>query len=767
MVLYGATMFLSAFLLFLIQPLIGKFILPWFGGTPAVWTTCMLFFQALLLGGYGYAHALARQRRLSRQAWAHIFLLLATILAVLWLSIAPSQAWKPTDDHAPVLRILGLLLMSIGAPYFLLSSTAPLLQAWFSRMRPGVSPYRLYALSNLGSLLAILSYPFVIEPRISLSHQAALWSWAYAAFGLMCIFLSAKVMRNHLQEKNASGLAGEVAEPEAPRPGPAQYVLWLSLTACSSIMLLATTSMMCQDLTVVPLLWILPLALYLLTFILCFQYDRLYWRPLFIGGMAASIVWTCYVLFGGVSMPLRWQIISYSLTLFTCCMVCHGELVRLKPGPRHLTSFYLMVAGGGSLGGLLVTVAAPHLLKGFWEYHIGLFATVFLTLAVLFRDRKCPLYQGRPLVVWGILCLLLVSWAVFGFALVDRIWMNFNFYVGLIGVAFLIVALILMERRHVVYLGRPPRAWAVWTVLCASWIFLGGVLLHQIRLASENSVETSRNFFGVLRVLELYKDYPSDYRLSLTHGRIEHGFQFQEKEKRGWPTSYYGPESGVGLAIRLHPRRLDGGHLRIGVIGLGTGTLAAYGWKGDYIRFYEINPEVVRLSDRYFTYRKDSQAQIDVVLGDARVSMERERQKGEPQKFDVLAVDAFSSDAIPVHLLTRECFQTYLYHLKDDGILAMHITNRYFDLGPVVRNLIMPGPEQNMQAVLIVNPGDDIQGTDLTYWALLTANQQFLTNPDLEGRITPWKDPVPPPKFWTDDYSNLFNLLHERKNDSQ
>jgi hypothetical protein len=704
MLLYGVTMFLSAFLLFLVQPLIGKYILPWFGGTPSVWTTCMLFFQALLLGGYGYAHALANRWAPRRQALFHIGMLSATVLLVLGLSILPSQGWKPADGQFPILRILGLLAASIGAPYLLLASTSPLLQAWFSRARPGTSPYRLYALSNLGSLLAILGYPFLIEPAISLSRQAAMWSWAYAAFAVMCVLLSMRIMKACTSEPVAVITTAPEVGPGAGRPGPGRYILWLSLTACSSVMLLATTSTMCQDLAVVPLLWILPLAIYLLSFILCFQHERLYWRPLFLGGLAASIVWTCFVLFGGVTVALRWQILSYSLTLFMCCMVCHGELVRLKPEASYLTSFYIMVAAGGSLGGLLVTVAAPYLLKGFWEYHLGLLATVLLTLILLYRDRMGSGFPRHRLVVW-----------------------------------------------------------TTWGVLCLASAVLVFVLVTHIRQSLDNSIETRRNFFGVLRVLESYKDDPAEHSLALMHGRIEHGFQFQDADRRNWPVSYYGPDSGVGVAMTHHPRRREGA-LRIGVIGLGTGTMAVYGRQGDTIRFYEINPLVLELSDKYFTYRKDSPANIEVVLGDARVLMEVERQRGESQQFDVLVVDAFSSDAIPVHLLTRECFQTYRYHLQQDGILAVHITNRYFDLSPIVRNLIVPGPQQNLQALWFHDLGNGSLRTDRTDWVLMTANQQFLADPGVQDHVTPWNDPVPPPKFWTDDYSNLFSLIHERSN---
>ena len=698
MMLYGVMMFLSAFLLFLIQPLIGKYILPWFGGTPAVWTTCMLFFQALLLLGYSYAHALASRWTVRLQAKIHLSIAALTVLA---LPIIPSQSWKPLDGQSPSPRILGLLLVTIGAPYFLLSSTSPLLQSWFSKSRRGISPYRLYSLSNLGSLLAILCYPFLIEPSLSLSRQAAIWSWSYAGFVLLCVLLSWKMLRLSTSEDSNLDAVLLSATSDELAPTTRRRILWLALAACSCFMLLATTNQMCEDVAVVPMLWILPLALYLLSFIICFQHERLYWRPLFIPGLAAAIAWTCYVLYGNVFVPLRLQILSYSLTLFASCMVCHGELVRTKPGPRHLTVFYLMVAGGGVIGGILVTLVAPHIFKGFWEYHVGLLLTVLLTLIALFRDSKGPLYRGKPLLVWAIL------------------------YIAFLGLAF--------------------------------------ALVNQIRLSTQNTIETARNFFGVLRVLELNKDDPQEHRLTLMHGRIEHGFQFFDKGKQYWPTSYYGPDSGVGLAITLHPGRGATGYprqpLRLGVVGLGTGTLATYGMQGDYIRFYEINPDVLRLSNEYFTYRRNSSARIEVVLGDARISMERERKRGESQMFDVLAIDAFSSDAIPVHLLTRECLQTYLYHLKPDGILAVHISNRYFDLSPVVRNMALLNAEHGMQALWIDAAGNESQGTDATDWVLLTSNEQFLKDPDVEKCVHQWGDPAPRALLWTDDYTNLFSLL--------
>jgi hypothetical protein len=336
--------------------------------------------------------------------------------------------------------------------------------------------------------------------------------------------------------------------------------------------------------------------------------------------------------------------------------------------------------------------------------------------------------------------------------------------VGAAGVVLATLAVWLIDRERRSYRGRPARVWAVWCGLCASWVVLALVLANHMREAGQGSVETARNFFGVLRVKELYPEDPTEHRYSLVHGRIEHGFQYLDGERRFWHVSYYGPDSGIGLALDRYPGRLQGGNLRIGVIGLGTGTLAVYGQPGDYIRFYEINPDVVRLSDKYFSYRRDSRARTEIVLGDARISMERERQQGEAQEFDVLAVDAFNSDAIPVHLLTRECFLTYCYHLKTNGILAFHITNRYFDLKPVIRSLLTVAPNVDTHAIWIHDTGGGNLGTDRTDWVLVTANREFLADAEVRRRMTPWTDSERPGLMWTDDYSNLFGLLNERGN---
>jgi hypothetical protein len=694
MVLYGLTLFLSAFLLFLVQPLLGKYILPWFGGTPAVWTTCMLFFQLMLLAGYGYAHLLAVRLPLRRQALVHGSLVLITILT---LPVIPSGFWKPESGGFPVWRIMGLLTASVGPAYLLLSATGPLLQSWFPRHRPGVSPYPLYALSNLGSLLALPAFPFLIEPALTVNQQSRYWSWGYALFAVLTVACTFGIIRLSSGDAQATRAAEATQKP----PTAKTKLLWLALSACGSANLLATTNQICQDVAVVPLLWILPLGLYLLSFILCFQRRPWYSRALFTLVLAGALIQVCYVLFQGVFLDVRLQIASYAFALFACCMVCHGELVKLKPAVEHLTSFYLLIATGGAVGGALVTLLAPYLFVGFWEYHLLLLVTPLLLLTVIFRDTHSRMYGGRPLWLWA------------------------GGY----------VSLVVLAATLGIHISRG----------------LGGTL------------DVTRNFFGVLRVLEQEKDNPEEHRYVLMHGRIEHGFQFRSQEKRYWPTSYFGPGSGAGLAIRYHPKRIEGKEgLRVGVVGLGTGTLASYGQQGDSFKFYEINPEVVRLSDLYFTYRKDSDAAISIVLGDARISMEREQAHGDPQHFDVLAVDAFASDAIPVHLLTRECYRIYRYHLQQDGILALHISSRYFDLGPVVRSLPLGDSGQAPKVLWVPSEANPRQGVDSSDWILITSNERFLSDPDILAAVASWPASQKP-LVWTDNYTNLFSLFRTRE----
>ena len=695
---YAITIFLSAFLLFQVQPLIGKFILPWFGGSPAVWTTCMLFFQVVLLLGYSYAHFITSRLSIRTQQVLHLVLLAASLgfLRIEWMA----AGWKPSDPGLPILHILGLLGATIGLPYFLLSTTGPLLQESFRR-ETGRTPYRLYSLSNIGSLLALLSYPFVFEPQMTLHVQLVAWAAGYALFVVGAGWCAAKFSAGSSVE--AADVEAAAAERAATRPPRGDIILWLSLAACGSVMLLATTNQLCQEISSIPFLWVLPLALYLLSFIICFDHERWYDRGTFLGLLASAVVMIYVVIAFGVRAPLWYQLIAFSAVLFICCMVCHGELVKARPAAEHATLFYLVVSLGGAVGGVLVAIVAPLVFPGFWEYHGGIWLTVVLAFITSFVRRKSRLNAQARLV-----------WALF----------------GSLALAFLMA--------------------------------LGVNAYFESPISRERWLETSRNFYGVLHVNEMPDTGDGQGYRELIHGRTQHGTQLLDPARRRWPTTYYGPPSGIGVAIDHHPRRTADDpelrRLRIGVVGLGCGTLAAYGQKGDYLRFYEINPEVKRLSDKYFTYRQDAenaQAEVDVILGDARITLERELAEGHPQQFDVLAIDAFSSDAIPMHLLTVECVELYLKHLKPDGLLCIHISNRMLDLSGVVQGI---ADRLGRPCEFVDSQGDDDEGLNAATWGIITTNAAFFDDPELVEQEV-FTGPTAKPIVWTDDYGSMWQVL--------
>ena len=699
---YAATIFLSAFLLFQVQPLISKQILPWFGGTPAVWTTCMLFFQVLLLGGYAYAHVVSARLGQRRQMAVHLALLAA---ALLFLPIAARAAWKPAGSEDPAWRIWCLLAATVGLPYFLLSTTGPLLQVWFGLTNPGASPYWLYALSNGGSLLALLSYPFVVEPALPLRAQVTAWSLGFVGFAGLCGYAAlrtwrlgaagadegrARLLPSRDSESEAAQPVGAVREPPL-RPPVATRLLWVALPACGSLLLLAVTNQMCQDVAVVPFLWVLPLSLYLLSFILCFGSARCYSRLLFWLALGGAMAVMCTLMRRGAEASIRWQVVGYSASLFVCCMVCHGELVRLKPSPRHLTSFYLAIAAGGALGGILVGVVAPRVFPAYLELHVGLFACCLLAIAAFWRDVK-------P----------------------HRHW----------------------RRRPVVMFCVPA--------LLAALGLLSFELSRDVARTLAGNVWVSRNFYGVLRVTDR-GDGPTAIRI-LRNGRIIHGSQFLAPERRRIPTYCLGEDSGAGLALRHYPRRSG---LRVGVIGLGAGTLAAYGLKGDHYTFYEINPGVKRLATQSFTYLADFGAaggSWEIEMGDARLSMERQ----VPQHFDILVLDAFSGDAIPVHLLTKEAFGIYLRHLTRDGVIAVHISNLYLDLYSVVRKA---ADHFGLETALISGALHVQTATVPNDSVLVTRNREFLARDPIRSARREQSAALRRIRLWTDDYSNLFQIL--------
>ena len=669
MLLYALTIFASAFLLFLVQPIMAKQILPWFGGSAAVWTTCMVFFQFVLLFGYAYSDWVTRKLPARRQVALHIALLVASLAA---LPIVADAGWKPAGDEEPAWRILGLLTITIGLPYFLLSTTGPLVQAWFARTFPTGTVYRLFALSNFGSLLALIAYPFAVEPWITTLTQSWVWSAGYVLFVALCIASALYSARGQPQ-----GAAAEIpaAPSDSPAPAPGDYLLWLLLSAMGSFMLLAVTNHITHDVASVPFLWILPLTLYLLTFILCFEGRGWYHRTIFLGPLlvvVGALAWALHTERG--LMDIKEAIPLALAGLFVMCMFFHGELAATKPAPRYLTRFYLMVSLGGALGGLAVGFVATKLFSTFYEFAIGL------------------------------------------------------------GVTLLIAAFVMRAMHPVVPM-----------LVLAALGFSGYHLYGYISALSKDARVMTRNFYGALRV----KDFePEDLNVAtrrLIHGVIMHGEQYLGTRRRE-PTTYYGANSGIGRLMQT----INSADVRVGVVGLGTGTLAAYGRKGGVYRFYEINPQVIEIARREFTYLGDSAAKIETVLGDARLAMEREA----PQNYDVLAIDAFSSDSIPVHLITREAMAVYLRHMKPDGVIAFHVTNRFLRLSPVVKRI---ADEHGLHTALIA---DDAEGTDLskTDWVLVSRNPALLARPAIADFAAEIED-IPGLRVWTDDFNNLLNIL--------
>jgi hypothetical protein len=709
MILYAVTIFLSAFLLFQVQPLIAKIILPWFGGTAAVWTAAMLFFQVSLLAGYAYAHFLIGRLNSKRQMQVHGALLLISLGL---LPILPNPYWKPQAVGDPTARILVLLAVTIGLPYFLLSSTSPLLQAWFVRRTGAKFPYRLFALSNFGSMLGLISFPFLVEPNLTSGQQAWGWSGIYVAFVLLCGSAALISSGEPASPQDAADPVQRSVEPApvrgapplvatldpaagSPRPPWQELALWVGLAACASVLLVSITNHLSQNVAPIPLLWVIPLALYLFSFILCFESDRIYQRWIFVPALAPLLGFMAYYIYiDSGNTPINTIIPLFAAGLFVCCMVCHGELAKRKPSPQHLTLFYLMVSLGGALGGVLVALVAPHLFRSYLELPLGMIACALLTVIALWEVK------------------------------VPRL--------GL------------------------PEDWTIWGLrlaLCVGLGALSGYLVGHQYDTEKGYRLIVRNFYGVLHVRD---DDPDPFALrTLTHGTINHGSQLLADNLRYITTSYYGENSGVGRSIRaIHEK----GPARIGSIGLGAGVITNYGRAGDYMRVYEINPLVPGIAQTEFSFFPHSAASDKkILMGDARLTLENQLKRQEIQNFDVLSVDAFSSDAIPIHLLTREALALYFKHLKPDGILALHISNRYLDLAPVCA----AGADYFHKEARTVADEPEASYLNSSTWVLVTSHPQWFDAPAFFGAditTTPLKPGFRP---WTDDYSNLVQIFRD------
>jgi spermidine synthase len=661
---YAATIFLSSFLLFLVQPIIAKQILPWFGGSAAVWTTCLVFFQSVLLAGYAYADLTLRLGA-RRQALLHVALL---ALSAACLPIIAASGWKPQGQEEPITRILLLLVATIGLPYFLLSTTTPLLQSWYWRRFRSAVPYRLFALSNFASLLALLGFPLFFEPLFDLKQLGWGWSALFAVFALLCAAIAWISMNGvEVELKGAKRPVSSVPVKD--------QVLWLALSAMGSVMLLAVTNHITQNVSSVPFLWVLPLALYLVTFILAFDHPRWYVRPLFLALLPLLLPAMAYYI---PSLDLAVAAPLYLVGMFVACMVCHGELALLKPDPAHLTRFYLMMSLGGALGAVLVAIVAPLALPGYFELGIAL-----ILLGALFAVRV------RGLANWGVLAVLAAT---------------------------------------------------VVLVIRGAYDYTSGIRVME------------RDFYGVVRTADHYSPVP--YR-SMYHGAIMHGGQLLGDSFRNTPADYFSPDSGYGRVF-ASLREMNGARpISVGIIGLGAGVIAAWMKPGDALTFYEISPRVVDIARREFTFLADTAAQTALVMGDGRLSLERE----PPRAYDVLGIDAFSGDSIPMHLVTREAMALYVKHIKPDGVIVFQATNRYIDLLPVVKRL---AAEFGLEAVNVSDTPDAEAGPE--YWysstdqVIVTRNSKLLEWPRI-AEAAEEIDERPDLPVFTDAHHNLLRIL--------
>lgn len=689
--LFATAIFLSSFLLFLAEPMAGKRLLPLLGGSAAVWTTCLVFFQTALLLGYLCAHWLVTRIKPMMQAVIYLLLLAGCIVQLL---VNPALH---ADSTRPILSVLWLMTLLIGLPFLTLSATGPLLQAWYaSRVSPRnvsqdvparAQPYRLFALSNFGSLLALIIYPWLVEPRFSLHAQAIAWSCGFLLLTVACTCIIWTHRRSSVTDQAVATSGTNLLPRWSVR------TLWILLAACGSLLLSAMTNHLSQNVAAIPLLWVIPLITYLLTFILAFSGGRWLPRWLVLGMLSLALGTVGYFLYDPAHrISLKLSILVFCAALFVLCLFCHTELYRLRPAAVHMTSFYLSIAAGGALGAIAVGVVAPLVFVGNYELACGLITTAALALIVIWRPQHDhPFVRYTQRLFW-----------------------------------------------------------------IAATIAMVAVIRHQIRADREDTVLQVRNFYGTLTVSQAMDETDGALIRTLYHGTIEHGTQVFSADLRKAPTSYYAHDSGVGLALDLccgtRPRR-------VGMIGLGTGTLAAYGRRDDVFRFYEINPQVEPIAQHLFTYMRESAADIALVRGDARLSLAAE----PPQRYDVLVIDAFSGDAIPVHLLTSQALELYRRHLQPDGIMAFHVSNQFLDLAPEVKQ---QAEHAGMQSVLITSAANDELAEDNADWVLVTANTRFLARPELKAGQSQ-ANAIPGLRLWTDDYNSLLPLLKKKESDDK
>lgn len=687
---YFFSVFVSAFLIFLIQPIISKTILPWFGGGASVWTTCMLFFQFFLLVGYLYAFALTKILGVRSQLVVHFVLLLLSLF-LLPHSIADIQ--NVQISGTPTWAVLKVLFFGLGFPYLILSANTPLMQHWFTTESNGAQPYRLYAISNVGSFLALISYPILIEPFMPLDWQVKSWSFIYWLFVFLVGWIFVVVVKQNSNDRPTNS-----EQIVIPNVGLFRLILWFTLAALGVVMLVSTTNALTQNVPPVPFLWLAPLAIYLLTYVVAFSnlgiYVRKIWLPLF---MLLSFV-ALFIYFIGGQFDIITQLMIYLTILLCGCMICHGELNSLKPQYGNTTLFYLVISAGGVGGSVLVSFVAKNLFDVFVEFPLSVFGVLVLATASLWwsKNNSEELNKAKVTDVAG------------------------KRQLSLLAIGNGVVALV--------------------------WLLAFAKLNH---LYQQYDIANARNFYGILSVKDIQQGQVNERRL--IDGTTSHGSQSLPLSNSAVPLSYYRPGTGVQLIIE----ELSGDNeLQVGIIGLGVGALAAYGRPGDHYTFYELNPLVSDFANKYFSYLHSSQAEVEIRLGDARVSLQKELDLQQQNSFDLLVIDAFSGDLIPTHLMTHEAFLLYQQHIQKQGVLALHISNRHLSLLPVV---LQHSESLNMQVMLFDTPGGGKEHD--AQWVVLTNNTQLIQSPNLVSKQTPIIKEQYRKVLWTDDYSSLLAIL--------
>ncbi|NCC21998.1 MAG: hypothetical protein EOM26_05995 [Alphaproteobacteria bacterium] len=734
--IYSATLLLSAFLLFSVQPLFGKMILPLLGGAPSVWNTAMLFFQVTLLAGYAYAHATTKFLGIRRQAGLHLALVLAFML---FLPISLPDGAVPPAGRDPTLWQLGIMATVVGGPFFVLAGTTPMLQRWFAHTPHPDShnPYFLYAASNLGSVTALLAYPFLIEPIMGLREQAMNWASLYLLLAVLITLSLSLVWSHGREQRDETGFKDDL--PDVVTWG--RRGMWLLLAFVPSSLMLGVTTYITMDIASAPLFWIMPLALYVGSFIIAFAR-----RPLISYRMA---VWLQTLLFAGVVFwTLQKQVgapvlIFFHLGLFTfTAIACHLDLSRLRPAAKHLTEFYLIMSTGGALGGVFNALIAPNLFLMPIEYPLILALAAFLRFSAREEfslansvKRFIEGVRERNIVELGIfaISILLATGALVAITLLGT---RPKDILLIIGIACAASILLLYDRR--------------WTFAAVTTAILI-VSSLTIWTSNDSILEWRRNFFGIVRITQ-----SEDLGIrKMTHGTTVHGAQPLAEDFRLVPITYYSPFGALGDVYKVFEQNRPAPY-RIGAIGLGVGSISCYGREGDAYDYFEIDPDIAEIAQdpAFFTYLRDCPPEYDIHIGDGRVQIARMPDNS----YDMIVLDAFSSDNIPVHLLTIEAFELYRDKLKPGGVIAINISNRYMDLKPVVA---ANARDAGMTALFRFTRHGKLANSEIMYSAVMFAVVTDNADIQVDLRQKGWTAPIElfGERAWTDDYANLLKVI--------